>query len=362
MGVVSLIVGITGDVSGLQKSLGSAGQEVKGFGGISLATAAKVTVVGAIAITAAEALWDMGKAADADRTEQMKLKAAIEQAGAATGDYMAQVDAAIAQGQDKAFTDTETRNALQSLVTATGDVTAATGLLTGAQDLARFSNVSLEVAADALAKAHAGNDKALRTLVPGLIKGANAADTIADATHRAAGQANIFANSAEGGAMRAADGMSELGETVGELVLPLMDALVPVIIQIVKALTQIIKAVLPVLIPMLQVLGKWWGFLATIISGVVGWVIKLISWLGDLLRPIGQVLDALSHLSVFGDIIGMVTGGPGGTFMGTGGPGSTANFTFNIHGDPSVIEQTVVRALRQYTRRNGYVTVGLADH
>ena len=359
---VGLVVGITGDTSGLNSALGDAGKGVKGFGGISLATAAKVTVVAGVVVMAAEALWELGKAADADRTEQAKLIKVIEEAGAATGDYMAQVDAAIAQGQEKAFSDSETRAALQSLVTATGDVTAATGMLTGAQDLARFSNVSLEVAADALAKAHSGNDKALRTLVPGLIKGASATDTIADATRRASGQADIFAASAEGGAMKAADGFSELGETVGELVLPLMDALIPVIITIVKALTSVVKAILPVLIPALKILGKWWMFIAEAISGVVGWVMKLISWLSNVLRPIGQVIDALAALNPFGDLIKMVTGGPGTMGTGTGGPGGgSMNVVINIHGDPAVIERTVVHALSDYTRRNGYTAVGLAS-
>jgi hypothetical protein len=136
-----------------------------------------------------------------------------------------------------------------------------------------------------------------------------------------------------------------------------MDALIPVIIQIVKALTTIIKAVLPVLILMLTVVGKIFGVWAAIIGTVVGWVMQLIKWLGDLLRPVALVVDALSHLSIFGDLIHMVTGG--GPSQATGGPGGTANFTFNIHGDPAVIEQTVVRALRDYTRRNGYTSLGL---
>jgi hypothetical protein len=47
--------------------------------------------------------------------------------------------------------------------------------------------------------------------------------------------------------------------------------------------------------------------------------------------------------------------------MATGGAGGVANFTFNISGDPVVIEQTVVRALRDYTRRNGFATIGLGN-
>ena len=225
MKAVHMLVKVMGDASDLKNVMGDAGKEVKGFGGINLATAAKVTAVGGAIALAAEGAYELAKAADADRTEQKKLTAAIEASGAATGDYMSQVDAAIAQGQEKAFSDSETRAGLESLVRATGDVGEATGLLAGAQDIARASGVSLEQASDAIAKAHLGNDGALRKLMPGLAKGATGMDTIANATKMAAGQADIFAESAEGGAMMAGDAMGELGEEVGEALLPILDAL-----------------------------------------------------------------------------------------------------------------------------------------
>ena len=354
---VGLVVGVTGDISGLQKSLGQAGGDVKGFGGISLATAAKVTVIGGAVVMAAEALWELGKAADADRTEAKKLAAAIDAAGAATGDWTAQVDAAIVAGQAKAFSDSETRAGLQALVTSTGSVTEATTLLATAQDIARLRGVDLATASDAIAKAVQGSDGALRKLIPGLEKGATATDTIANAQKAAAGQADIFADSAEGGAMKTADAMGELGETIGEVLLPLMDALIPAILPIIAAFGKLIKAILPVLIPMVQLLAKYFGFVATVLSTVIGFVADLIGWIGRLLAPLGSVLDALAALNPFGDIIGMVTGGGtgGSTTGGTGGPFTAI---FNIHGDPATIERTVIGALRDYDRRNGYtVTV-----
>jgi hypothetical protein len=357
---VGLVVGITGDVSGLKNSLGDAGKDVKGFGGISLATAAKVTLIGGVAIAAATGLMELGKAAAADRDEHAKLLTAVQAAGAATGDYMGVIDAAIAQGQEKAFSDSETRAALMSLVSATGNVTAATGQLAGAQDIARFAGVSLEQASDAIAKALAGQDGALRKLMPGLAKGKSATDTIALATARAAGQADKFASSADGMGARAGDAIGELGETIGEVFLPVLDAILPALIPIIQAFGKLIKAVLPVLVPLLKVVAKAFGFVVDVVSRLIGFVSDLIGWIGDLLRPIGQVIDALASLNPFGGLIKTITGGPMRMEADTGGPAPSFNAQFNIYGDPAQIEATVIRALRDYSRRNGLVTVGLA--
>ena len=83
-------------------------------------------------------------------------------------------------------------------------------------------------AADAVAKAHAGQDGALRKLMPGLEKGATAADTLAAATAGAAGQADKYADSAQGLQERGADAFSEVGETIGSVFLPVIKELLPV--------------------------------------------------------------------------------------------------------------------------------------
>ena len=357
---ISLVVGVVGDMSGLQKTMGDAGKEVKGFGGISLATAAKVTVIGAVAVTAAEGLYEMAKAADADRTEQKKLEQAIINAGAAQGDYMAVVDEAIAQGQDKAFSDSETRAGLESLVRATGSVTEATNLLGPAMDIARLAGVDLATASDAIAKAQNGQDGALAKMLPGLEKGATGMDTIANATKMAAGQADIFASSNEGAMAKAGDAMGELGETVGSALLPVFDALIPALLPVVKTLGELIKAVLPILIPMIKIVAAQFQIWAKVLSTVLGFVVDLVKWIGNLLSPIGDLLDNLAKLNPFSGLIDTITGG-GFPSNATGGSVPQMNATFHIYGDPAVIERTVVSTLRDYSRRNGYGTLGLGD-
>jgi len=357
---VGLVVSIVGDTKGLQKALGEAGSDVTGFGASALGTAAKVSVVAGVAVAAGAAIFGMAKAAASDRTEQQKLSAAISAVGAETASTTAQVDAAIAAGQDKAFTDSQTRDALQSLVTATKDVGAATSLLTDAQNIARLSNVDLTVAADALAKAHEGNDGALRKLIPGLEKGATTFDTMANASKAAAGQADIFAKSADGVQARAGDAFSELAETIGEVFLPILDEIIPILIPIIKAFGDLIKAVLPVLIPLIKVLASVLGIAAQGLVAILGVIKDVFNWVMKLLSPIGDLIDALGHLNPFNGFklpsIGSTVSTPTGA-TSRSGAGGQGNITLNMYGDPAVMEARIVNILRSYSRRNGVVIV-----
>ena len=353
---VALVVSILGDTKGLEKALNAAGGETKTFGSDALAMAGKVSVVTGVALAAGAAMYGMAKAASADKAEQAKLEAAITAAGAATAESTAQVEAAIAAGQDKAFSDSETRESLQSLVTATKDVGAATALHAQAMDIARFAGVDLATASDAVAKAAAGQDTQLKRLMPGLTQGANATETLANATKMAAGQADIYANSAEGMEAKAGDAFGELTEVIGEVFLPVLDAVLPIVIQLIKLFGQLVKAVLPLLVPILKLIGKYLGFLADILSTVVGWLIKFIDWVTKGIGMIGDFLDKINPLKGI-SLPTLPFSAPAGVSGLQAGPqavgGNAGGITFNIYGDPSVIEAKVTKALRDYARRNG---------
>jgi hypothetical protein len=193
---------------------------------------AVVGAFGAMAVAAAE-----------DEAEQQKLTAAIAAAGAATAESTAQVEAAIVAGQARAFTDSEVRAGMQDLVTATGSVSEATALMAAAQDIARLSGVSLETASAAVAKAHEGNGAALAKLIPGLDKGANAQETLANATALAAGQADAYAASAPGQMAIVGDSFGELGEEVGSVFLPILKDLIGIVSSVTKVLQDLIGIV-----------------------------------------------------------------------------------------------------------------------
>lgn len=363
--VVGLIVEIIGDASKLAGTLDDAEGKAGAFGGAIGGSALKVAALAGAAGIAVGAIAAMTESAAADRDEQRKLEAAIVAAGAATGDYTALVDEAIAAGQERAFTDSETRDALQSLVTATGDVSLATEELKTAQDLARFAGVDLATAADAVAKAHAGQDGPLRKLIPGLEKGATATDTLAAASKAAAGQADVFAASTEGMQARASDSFGELTETIGEVFLPILDAIVPAILPILKAFGTLIKALLPLLIPLVKLLAGALKIVADVLVTVVGWLVKLVSWIGDAIGAVGRFLEKLNPLQniKLPSLPFLNSSSAGGASAGVGRAAAMqssvapAPATVNVYttGDSIAAEQAVVRALRRVTRLNGGV-------
>jgi phage-related protein len=356
---VGLVVEIIGDASKLASELDKTEGKVGGLGSKIGGSGVKIAAFAGVVGVAAVGMLALADAAAADRDEAAKLETVIKAAGAAHGDYAVQVEAAIAAGQEKAFTDSQTRAALESLVVATGDVTAATGLLGTAQDVARFAGVDLATAADAVAKAQAGSDGALRKLMPGLAKGATAMDTLALATDTAAGSADTYATSSQGMKDKGADAFSELGETIGSVFLPILDELMPAILPILKAFGELVKALLPALVPLVKLLAKALGIAADVLKTVVTWLSKLVGWLGDAIGAVGHFLDSINpfrnislpSLPFLSSAASVASAAPAGRAR-AGGSSGVGGVTVNVSGDPAVIQAAIVRALRTYDRRN----------
>jgi hypothetical protein len=366
---LALIVDIIGDASKLSGELDKSGKEVGGWADGLGGSGVKVAALAGVAGIAAVAIADMTSAAAADRDEQNKLEAAIVAAGAATGDYNALVDDAIAKGQDRAFTDSETRDALQSLVTATGDVSQATDLLTQTQDIARLAGVDLATAADAVAKAQSGQDGALRKLIPGLAKGATATDTIALASKKAAGQADLYAESSAGMGARTSDAFGEISETIGSVFLPVLDAVLPALIPILKSLAQLVQAILPLLIPLIKILAGALGAVASVLVVIVGWLVKLVTWLTKAAGKVGDLLAQLNPLKGFKmpSLPFLSASSAGASAAGAGTRAAPAQLaaapsgvTVNVYGavDPEATARQIRRILTGHAIRTG-ASVGI---
>lgn len=362
---LALVVDIVGDASKLQSSLKGASGDVGGFGSALGGSATKIAAIAGVAGIAAVAIAGMTSAAAADRDEQNKLNAAIAAATGSTADYTTEVDAAIAAGQERAFTDSETRDALTSLVTATGDVSTATGLLAQTQDIARLANVDLATAADAVAKAQEGQAGPLAKLIPGIDKAGTATDTLAAATKLAAGQADLYATSQAGMSAKVGDSLGELSETIGAVFLPILDAIIPALLPILKAFGELVKALLPALIPLVKLLGAALGIAAGVLSTVVGWLVKLVDWIGKAIGLVGDFLAKLNPLAgiklpslPFLSSSTGSAGGPAATGRGVSRAApASGSPTVNVYttGDSIDAELAVVRALRRTTRINGGV-------
>lgn len=375
-GSLGLLIRIGGDVSGLKSALDEANGGINVFGkqvsGKAVGGALAFAGAAGIAVTA---IAGMTAAAAADRDAQAKLNASIVASTGSHADYTEAINAAIAAGQEMAFTDDETRAALEPLVRSTGDVAAATAQLALVQDLARTAGVDLATAADAVAKANEGQDKGLRTLLPGLEVGATATETLANAQKAAAGASAAFAKSTEGQMSKVGDSFSELTETIGEVFLPILDAILPALLPILKAFGQLVQALLPLLIPLIKTLGKVLEIVAGILVAIVKGVVDFIKAIGKAIDQIGEFLKKVPLVGDFiggsggkavgfGSLAGPMPAGPGGFGISSHAIGDTGsqgvgvgNIIINIQGDPLAIEREVVRALRTYGRRNGVVIV-----
>lgn len=363
--VLGLTVEIRGDPKGLDSALGKSESSVGGFGASIGGSALKVAAFAGVAATAAVAVAGMTEAAVEDQAQQVKLAAAIAAATGSTADHTAEVEAAIAAGQELAFTDSETRDAIQSLVTSTGDLSSATALLSTAQDVARFAGVDLATAADAVAKANEGQDGALRKMLPGLEAGATATDTLANAQKLAAGQAAAYGSTTAASQAKAADAIAELGETIGSALLPALDAILPALTPMIKSLGTLVSAILPLLIPLLKLLGVVLGAVATALTTVVGWLVQLVTWLKQGIQFVGDLLGKLGPLRDLGNIVGGIVGGGsrsaavaasgalrGVTPQSSGSSGGGVTINITATGDSLATEAAVTRALRRSTRLN----------
>jgi hypothetical protein len=210
------------------KIIADANSAIKEFDKLGKKTGGFEAAIGAAAIPAATVVTGLGAmtvAAAKDAGEQAKLAKVYENATGSTEDYSGAINEAVQAGRAKAFTDTAVRNALAPLVTATGDAEEANKLLGPALDIARLAGVDAATAAEALAKAHEGQNRQLQALIPGMERVKDPTEQIAIATALAAGAAETYAASAPGQLLAVSDAYLELGETIGSTFLPVLQTL-----------------------------------------------------------------------------------------------------------------------------------------
>lgn len=350
--------------AGLAKASGGFevfGQKVSG--GMMLAGAG----VAAGAAVAIGAIADWTTAAAEDRAEQDKLIAAYGRLGVSQDAATESINAAIDAGAAKAFSDSEVRAGLDSLIIATGNADEANHLLAVSQDVARAAGVSLEVASAAVAKAHAGQDAALRKLFPGMEKQASAADTITEATRLSTGAADEYAKSAEGMGKQGSDAFGELTESIGQVFLPIMEAVVPALLPVIQLLAELIKELLPLLKPVIDIAVGGLKLFIEALTTVLGWIKQVIDAVRSVIDWISKMVDiARGAVSAVQGAIDAVnpfavsTGGvPAMAELGAqafgsravaGGGGGGTNVTVQVmSADP----EQVVRAIRRWSRVNG---------
>ena len=155
----TLKLSILADVDDLKKKLDVGSKEVEGFGGQiekfgKIAAAAFAAAAAAAAAYAGKLAIEGVKAAIEDEAAQQRLATALTNVTGATEDQIAAVEAQIAkQSLATGVADDKLRPALQRLATSTGDVKKSQDLLSLALDISAAKGISVETAANALAKA-----------------------------------------------------------------------------------------------------------------------------------------------------------------------------------------------------------------
>ena len=179
-------------------------------------------------------IGDSVKAAIEDEAAQASLARQIKASSGATDSQVASVEKYISSlAKSAAISDDEARPAFQKLIVATKDVAKATELMNLATDVAAATGKPLVDVTDALARAQAGNMKALSALSPeikAMIKdGASLAEVQAVLTKNFGGAGEAAANTAAGGMKKLGIAFAETKESIGAAFLPIMLKLQPVL-------------------------------------------------------------------------------------------------------------------------------------
>ena len=208
------------------KSLEGAGAKAK-FA-LQKAALPAAAAIGGLAVV----IGDATKAAIEDAKAQELLAAAITKNTLAGEANVKAAEAYIEKTMmSAAVADDQLRPALATLVQTTGDLTYSQELLNSALDISAATGNDLGAVTDALARAYAGNTKALGNMVPavrGLIKDGASLDEIMQALNATVGgAATVAANSAEGQFKRLSLTLGETKEAIGAAFLPILERLLP---------------------------------------------------------------------------------------------------------------------------------------
>lgn len=229
----TLKLSILADVDDLKKKLDTGANEVEGFGGKlekfgKVAAAAFAAAAAAAAAYAGKLAIEGVKAAIEDEAAQKRLQTALENVTGATASQIAAVEKQILkQSLATGVADDQLRPALQRLATSTGDVQKSQDLLSLALDIAAAKGISVETAANALAKAYDGNTGALTRLGVGLstaeIKSLGFEGTVKQLSETFGGAATTQAETFEGRIARLKVAFDETKESIGTALLPIVD-------------------------------------------------------------------------------------------------------------------------------------------
>lgn len=313
----TLKLSILADVDDLKKKLDVGSKEVEGFGGQiekfgKIAAAAFAAAAAAAAAYAGKLAIEGVKAAIEDEAAQKRLATALTNVTGATEDQIAAVEAQIAkQSLATGVADDKLRPALQRLATSTGDVKKSQDLLNLALDISAAKGISVETAANALAKAYDGNNGALARLGVGLsaaeVKALGFEGTVKQLSETFGGAATVQANTLEGQIARLKVGFDEAKEAIGTRLLPIVRQLLDYFVNTLipkfqEAKTAAIDPIITAFKNNEAALRDLWSFIKTYLvpifeTALVGAIKSVGATIAGIITVVGTVTSKVKELA-----------------------------------------------------------------
>jgi uncharacterized membrane protein YphA (DoxX/SURF4 family) len=236
-------------------------------------------------------LVSAANAAAEEETGIVKLSTAMKNMGLSYDDTRESLEAWIdAQQQKTSVADSEQRDALATLITATGDMTKAQDLLSVAMDVSAGTGKDLASSTQLIGYALAGNWGMVERMIPSLKEVESEEEKWALLRQTFAGQAEAYGQTMAGQMETLKNNMGDVKETLGAALLPVMTDLV----GWVQKLVQWVKGLNPDLI-------KWVAIgtaVAAAMLSVGGGLLLIIGFLPQLAAGLAIARTAFGLLSV----------------------------------------------------------------
>lgn len=168
----------------------------------------------------ATALGEAAQAAAEDEANTMHLEQAVANAGQSYADLQPLLEERIKLGQQLAFTDSQTRDALSEFIVLTKDAGKALDLESLAMDVARAKHMDLDQAVRLIERTYNGSTDAGERYGFVIRDNSSATQALAQIQQQAAGQAETYAASSAGGIDRIKDSLAEWKEGIGSFLGP----------------------------------------------------------------------------------------------------------------------------------------------
>lgn len=206
-------------VKGIRKTMDGFKKDAQTGFGLAAGISVWGTATAAIGKTV-DFLGDAAKAAMADEASVVRLNASLKANVEGWNGNTDAIEANIKSKQRLGFDDETLRDSLTVLTGATHDVAEAQKIMATAMDLARYKNIDLRTASEALIKVEGGHYRSLAQLGIKMAKNATSAEALAAVQKVAAGQAEAWAETAEGAMTSMNITMDEMVESIGTRLLP----------------------------------------------------------------------------------------------------------------------------------------------